>query len=194
MLPSLALLIACFHKCFFRTLGVMAHRGNNKGWSSPSMLITFTILLTTKVKRIKLGPAFSIASSWVRRQVQQIRGKPRGMSLCTACMCVCVCERLCVCVFMWPFSKKNEPWGTEVSRGTVAPTPWWYQRQPAIPSLPWPEQPTPESAPQVSQHATHTHPSFQAELNEFIQNDLQCMAHLFLLHVTVYPAGTSRTH
>lgn len=90
MSPSLTLLIACFHKCFFRTLGVMAHRGNNKGWSSPSMLITFTILLTTKVKWIKLGPAFSIASSWVRRQVQQIRGKPRGVSLCTG-MDVRVC-------------------------------------------------------------------------------------------------------
>ena len=33
--------------------------------------------------------------------------------------------------------------------------------------------------PQVSQHAVHAHPSFQAALNEFIQNDLQCTAHLF---------------
>lgn len=99
------------------------------------------------------------------------------------CLCawayVCVSVFMCVHVFMWTFSKENEAQGTEVSGGTVAPTPWWFLRQPAIPSLPWPKQPTPESAPQVSQHATHTHPSFQAALNEFIQNDLQCMAHLF---------------
>lgn len=57
--------------------------GNNRGCSSLSVLITFTMHRTTKVKRIKLKPAFSIASSWVRRQVQQIRGKPSGESLCT---------------------------------------------------------------------------------------------------------------
>lgn len=82
----------------------MAHRGNNRSWSSPSMLITFTILLTSKVKWIKVGAAFSIASSWVRCQVQHIRGKPSGVSLC-AWIDVCVCE--CVLVFLWTLSKQN---------------------------------------------------------------------------------------
>lgn len=72
------------------------------------MLITFTILLTNKVKCIKLRPALSIASSWVRRQVQQIRGKPSGVSLCT---CINKCTRVgvraheCVCVSVLMFPK-----------------------------------------------------------------------------------------
>lgn len=141
------------------------------------MLITFTILLTTKVKWIKLRPAFSIAGSWIRRQVQQMRCKAQWSVFVHGHIRVCMCS----CDYVNFFPKRTS---CKWQRWTGAR---W--RQPLggfCANLPYPLRHDPESrrlsrAPPTftpPRHTAHTHPSFQAALNEFIQNDLQCMAHL----------------
>lgn len=126
---------------FLKTLRVIAGKRNNMGLSSSSMLITFTILLTTKVKWIKLGPAFSIASSWNRCQVQQIgRGENPADQYCAkAFTSKCLCVHECVYVgvfFLFKKKKKHEPPGIKRWAGAKWRHPlWWVLCQPAIPFL-----------------------------------------------------------
>lgn len=119
-----------------------------------------------------------MASSWVQRQVQQLRGKAQRSLFVYVCTSVSVWECVCACIYVnifqkeWAMRNRNKQ-GQSGANPMVISAPTRHTRSGMTQArMAW-------FGPPGIQHTLHTHPSFQAKLNEFIQNDLKCTAHLF---------------